>query len=120
MKLLDSNILIYSAGPQFTHLKKLVSDPDNFVSAISKVEVLGFNGLSAQEQTYFNSIFQILQVLEVDEQTIEKAIEIRKKKRIKLGDALIAATALVHDLELNTRNVGDFNNINGLKLANPM
>jgi len=120
MKLLDSNILIYSADPQFSHLQSLVADPNNFVSAISKVEVLGYSGLSAEEKNYFNSIFQVLQILDVDKQVIEKAIEIRKKQRIKLGDALIAATALVHSLELNSRNVDDFKNISRLKLANPV
>ncbi|MCB8839631.1 type II toxin-antitoxin system VapC family toxin [Aurantimonas sp. VKM B-3413] len=35
------------------------------------------------------------------------------------NDALIAATALVHDLTLVTRNVGDFQGIEGLRLLDP-
>jgi predicted nucleic acid-binding protein len=38
---------------------------------------------------------------------------------MSLGDALIAATALVHDLTLVTRNVEDFQWIQGLLLLNP-
>ena len=36
-----------------------------------------------------------------------------------LGDAIIAATALVHGLKLVTRNVDDFEHITGLELLNP-
>jgi hypothetical protein len=37
-----------------------------------------------------------------------------------LGDALIAATALVHNLELVTHNVADFSWIAGLRVVDPM
>jgi len=46
-------------------------------------------------------------------------ISIRKIHRIKLPDAIIAATALVNGLELVTRNINDFKNIDGLNLINP-
>ncbi|WP_152044668.1 type II toxin-antitoxin system VapC family toxin [Aureimonas psammosilenae] len=36
-----------------------------------------------------------------------------------VNDALIAATALVHDLTLVTRNVSDFRGIRGLRLVDP-
>jgi len=37
-----------------------------------------------------------------------------------LPDAIIAATALVSNLALTTRNVSDFKNIPGLKIINPL
>ena len=52
MKLLDSNIVIYSYQPAFSFLKPLVIDPANAVSAISRLEILGFHGLQPGEQTY--------------------------------------------------------------------
>lgn len=52
MKLLDSNIVIYSYQPAYSFLKPLVIDPTNAVSAISRLEILGFHGLQPGEQTY--------------------------------------------------------------------
>ncbi len=49
----------------------------------------------------------------------EAAILLRRARRMKLGDALIAATALLYDLPLVTRNVDDFKHIAGLRLINP-
>jgi predicted nucleic acid-binding protein len=58
-------------------------------------------------------------VLQLDDSVIDKTIEICKSHRIKLPDAVIAATALVNDLALITRNISDFKNIKGLELLNP-
>jgi predicted nucleic acid-binding protein len=38
---------------------------------------------------------------------------------IKLGDSLVAATALIYELTLVTRNVDDFVGIEGLRVLNP-
>jgi toxin FitB len=50
---------------------------------------------------------------------VEQTILLRKKHKIKTPDAIIAATALVHDLTIITRNSGDFEKIEGLKTVNP-
>jgi len=43
----------------------------------------------------------------------------KQARKIKLGDSLVAGTALLHDLTLVTRNVDDFTGIDGLKVLNP-
>jgi hypothetical protein len=48
-----------------------------------------------------------------------ETIHIRKTLKIKLPDAIILSTSLVHNLELITRNVDDFKNVPGLKVINP-
>ena len=45
----------------------------------------------------------------------KKELEIRKKYKIKLPDAIIAATAVEKDLVLVTRNTNDFK-LKGLKI----
>lgn len=47
-------------------------------------------------------------VLPLTSEIAERAVTIRKEKRIKLPDAIIWATALCHNLFLVTRNTHDF------------
>ena len=49
----------------------------------------------------------------------ERTISIRKSLRIKVPDAIIAATALEYSLQLVSRNEEDFAQIQDLKLVNP-
>lgn len=120
MKLLDSNIIIYSYQPAYTFLKSLVIDPINAASAISKLETLGFHGLQPGEQTYCEYAFQVLQVLPIDDTVLAEAIRLRKIYKLKLADSIVAATALLNSAELNTRNVSDFKNVPGLLVVNPI
>lgn len=119
-KLIDSNLIIYSAYPEYSYLRALVANPENYVSAISKVEVLGFKGLQEDERLYYESVFSVLQTIEIDATIIEKTIEVRQRKRVKLGDAIIIATALIYQLEVNTRNTKDFELFPELKIFNPI
>jgi toxin FitB len=58
-------------------------------------------------------------ILPIDETVISKTISIRQSKKIALGDAIIAATALTNGLILISRNIKDFENIAGLNVVNP-
>jgi predicted nucleic acid-binding protein len=59
-------------------------------------------------------------VLPLDEAVTQQTILLRRQyKKLKLGDAIIAATALVYNLTLITRNTSDFKNIAGIKVVNP-
>jgi predicted nucleic acid-binding protein len=121
MPLLDTNILIYSGQAQFASvLIPFVTDRNNFVSAISLVETLGFQRITPPQIVYFESIFRVLQTAPVDSSVIEKAIEIRRSRKMSLGDSLIAATALVLNEPLITRNTTDFIGISDLVVINPI
>jgi len=66
-------------------------------------------------QQFVNESFEY----SLTESVIVKAIELRKTYKIKLPDAIIAATALVHGLTLLTRNMMDFHKIKDLLVVNP-
>ena len=116
----DSNIIIYSAKSQYAHIKEFILDHHPIsVSAISYIEVLGYHSLSVQAQHYFEVFFQNVTLFPISEEVIKKASVLRQEKKMSLGDAIIAATALQHGLTLVTHNVKDFKWINGLSVLDP-
>lgn len=119
MRILDTNILIYASQEQFSYLRPLLLDSDNFISDITKVETLGFHKMKSFEKVFLEDIFRILNSLPVSEEVIQKAIELKQSKKMDLGDALIAATAIVSNFSLLTTNIKDFANIPHLEIENP-
>lgn len=120
MYLIDSNIIIYSYSDQYKYLRSILIDDHAYVSEISRVEVLGYHKLLPEEESYFSDIFKLNSPISLSQKVFDQAIILRKAYNMKLGDALIAATALVHDLILYTRNLSDFELISGLKCINPI
>ena len=57
-------------------------------------------------------------ILALSDDIADKCIMLRKANKFKLPDAIIAATALVNNLTLITRNIDDFKNINELQIIN--
>lgn len=55
----------------------------------------------------------------LDDEVVESAVRLRQQKRMKLGDAIIGATALEYGVPLVTRNVDDFKHIPGLQIIPP-
>ena len=89
------------------------------ISIITHIEVLGFAAIEKDEERQLKDFISIAHIIPLDLQVSLKTIELRQQLRIKLPDAVIAATALVFDLTLITRNTDDFKNILGIKLINP-
>jgi predicted nucleic acid-binding protein len=118
--LIDSNIIIYSYSSEYQYLREIITNESSNISEISRVEVLGYHGLKNDEQRYFDDIFNFVTIIFPSPVIFDKAIAIRASYRLKLGDSIIAATALIHDLTLYTRNVSDFERIAGLKMVNPI
>lgn len=58
-------------------------------------------------------------ILGIDAEIIKQTIKIRKKYKLKIPDAIIAATAMVNDFVLISDNDKDFLKIHGLQYVNP-
>ena len=58
-------------------------------------------------------------VLPLSEAVLVETTALRQRKKMALGDALIAGTALTFHRRLVTRNTADFDWISGLTLLNP-
>lgn len=88
------------------------------ISPVVKIETLGFNGPAADMQK-LEALLNFATMFYIDDFIIQKSIDLRKAYKIKLGDAIIAATSLVHNLTLFSRNISDFKVIQGLEVVNP-
>lgn len=119
MMLIDTNIIIYAAQPEHEELRRFIAGRAPVVSAISYVEVLGYHRLTAQEREYFEAFFKASLVLPLSQGLLEQAVRIRQQRKMTLGDALIAGTAMANDLTLVTRNTDDFKGIEELSVVNP-
>jgi hypothetical protein len=121
--ILDTNTVIDYIGdklPQDSALAmdKVVNDELN-ISIIVKIETLGFNGEDSEMQK-LKDFLSLAKTYYVDDLTAEKTIDLRKTyRKLKLGDAIIAATALANNLTLISRNTKDFEDISGLTYINP-
>ena len=117
--LIDSNILIYASQSTYTHLRQLIVKYAPAISAVSYVEVLGYHQLGDEERQYLEAFFRLARVLPLSQDVLDQAVTLRQQRKMSLGDALVAGTALIHELTLVTRNVEDFQWIQELSLLNP-
>ena len=109
--LLDTNIIIY-------YFNGLVSDKriDDIlkkgfnISIITKIEFLSWPKLYGDEvlREKAHSFIAHATVYSLTDEVANSVIEIRQQHKIKTPDAIIAATALVHGLDIATNNVDDF------------
>lgn len=118
--MLDSNIIIYAARPEYPGLRRLIATRSPAVSTISVVEVLGYHKLSEVDRRHFEAFFAAATVLPISDAVVAKAVSLRQSRKMSLGDALVAATALVFGRELMTRNVKDFAGVLGLVVVDPL
>lgn len=117
--LIDSNVIIEYLGQSFPSEvnKKLTSiiDKEFNISFINRIEVLGFASADQNEEDFIETS----SIYYVDDEIINQTVRLRKDHKIKVPDAIVAATAIVYELVLLTRNTADFKNIKQLKVENP-
>ena len=120
--LIDTNVIIVylnsrieNNGMAFMHP---IIDKIPNISVINKIEILRFNPPDDNYKTLLDFV-KASNVLSLTENIVDKTISICQVNKIKLPDAIVAATALVYNYILITRNIADFKNIEGLTLINP-
>ena len=118
--LADSNIIIYAAQSNDLEWRYFFREYQVAASIVSFIEALGYQDLPEEERLTLEEIFGIIDILQLTPEIADIAVELRQQRRIGLGDAIIAATALEHGLTLVTRNTSDFRWIDNLRLLNPI
>ena len=102
--LLDTNIILGILKETDAAIKLVESIPFEACcySAVTRMELLGFPGIIEEEAAQIQAMLSCLNYMPLDEAVEDKVISIRQLHKIKLPDAIIAATALINDAELVT------------------
>lgn len=121
MILADSNIVIYARQKGYDHLRTLLANESVAACSVVEIEVLGWHFLEPADEEAFRDFFTQAVMYQLDEAVIAQTIQLKRQQpKMHLGDTIIAATALAYNLELWTANVEDFDEVDGLKLHNPL
>jgi predicted nucleic acid-binding protein len=121
--LMDSNVLIDYTSRTFSgSIEKILDaifDTGFHFSIISKIEVLGFN-TSKETLNKLEEFLSLGVEYPLSKEIADACILIRRKSlKVKVPDAIIAATAMAHGHTLLTSNLSDFKSIEGLSIQDP-
>jgi predicted nucleic acid-binding protein len=128
----DTNIVIYT----LKGIEQAVAAMDKFedddievyYSTIVEAELFSFHELTEEESGKIRAVLDLGEIVYVDSEVALKAAELRLlsrktyQRKLKLPDAIVAATALVYSAVLVTRNIEDFDHLkkHDLLLWNPL
>jgi len=98
--LLDTNAIISLFKENISVVSEVDIADEVFISIINELEFKSFLNLSSHDKTLFDDFASMVNILDLQASNIalkNKIIEIRNKYRLKLPDAIIAASAIVHE-----------------------
>lgn len=113
----DTNIIIYLA--KGTLDESIIGKEPIIYASILRIEALGYHNIRSIEEQKVRELLRTLTEIPLTEAIIERAIKLRQQKKMSLGDAIVAATALENGCTLWTANKEDFAHIEGLSIHNP-
>lgn len=98
--LIDTNIIGRFLNNRLDDDLAYYIENHNFqTSIISKIELLSWDGFSEKQLKVINQFLNQTTIVYLEETVVIKAIEIRKKYKLKIPDAIIAASALSYNLK---------------------
>jgi len=100
--LLDTNIVLYFLGGK---LANPLPSGQYCLSVITEIELLSYPNLSADEETQIIEFLNKITVVGIDSNIKNLTIALRKQYKLKLPDAIIAATAKSLNATLFTNDV---------------
>ena len=105
--LFDTNILIdYLVGREAAE-RELSRHRQRLISIVTFMELLA-GARSDEEEDVVEMFLRDFEIVEIDRALARRAAEIRRRRRVRLPDAIIWATAERESALLVTRNTKDF------------
>ncbi len=121
----DTNTAIYFLQQQLppnaeAFIDSTLREATPAISVITEIELLCWKNATPKDLEVLRAFISDAIIFTLENPVKFKTADIRKTHKIKLPDAIIAATALTHNLILLTRNTKDFINIiPAAQLINP-
>lgn len=120
MYALDTNVIIYYSRGEQEAVKILNEifgeNAPLYVSAVTETEIFGFANLTLEDIVLFENFLKAVTVVPIDSRLARTAGSLRRLYKTKTIDSIIAATALMTNSTLLTRNLRDFKKIPHLRL----
>jgi hypothetical protein len=120
--LIDNNVISnYFSSSYSEEMMVFISeiiDQTPVISVITEIEALSWISTDKEKEKIVKEFISDSKVLNLNPDIVTQCVKIRRSRKIKTPDAIIAATAIFYDLILIT-NDKDFEGIQNLKLLNP-
>ena len=120
--LIDNNaISSYFSGTLSENAMQLMADVIDQIpniSVITEIEALSWINVDKNKERIVQEFINDSHVISLTPAVVKQCVNIRRSQKIKTPDAIIAATAIVHNLTLITSE-SDFKNIADLVVLNP-
>lgn len=108
--MLDTNAVIYLLSGR---IRMPLPEGQYSASIITEIELLSFSGLTQEDEQEIQNLLLAIDRIYLTDSVRDETIRLRRKTKLKLPDAIIVASALIHDAILLT-NDKDFSTIDGL------
>jgi predicted nucleic acid-binding protein len=113
--ILDSNIVIYLSQKKLS-IDEIFEDGKRYnISLVTYMEILSYNFPSKEEENFIRKLLSLFRVIDINKMIAKEVIKLKKKRKIKLPDAIIVATALIEDAILYT-NDKQLHSVEGLEV----
>ena len=103
--LVDTNLIILGIGGN-ERVRELLEDHSLFISVITEIELLSIPFQRTQEERLMREFISNCFIVDLDSEIKIQTIQLRKGHKIKIPDAIIAASSIVKKLPLFTADKG--------------
>ena len=102
--ILDSNIVIYLSQKKLSIDEVFEEGKEYCISLVTYMEILSYNFPSKEEEQFIRELLSMFKIIEITKTIAKEVISLKKKRKIKLPDAIIVATACVENAILYTND----------------
>ena len=111
--LIDTNIALYLLNGDTT-IAELLNGRDVHVSFVTELELLGFQDIKEEDRSIIEELLNNCIIVDLNQAIKRITVDLKQKYKLKLPDAIIAATSIYMNLPLISADK-DFDRISDLQ-----